>query len=96
MIKWIKNVFYNVDKVLKGISIFNFIISTLILIIWYFIGILDVEEMAMSELLRIVFGIPVVIGGSLIIGFILSLPLYAFAEILTQLKEINSKMKGDL
>lgn len=78
----IMKIFDNVDKVLKGFSIFAFVVCMVIAIVCLFIAIVDGAE----DYLFIVAII-------LVASSVLSLPLYAFGEIVTQLKRINEKIK---
>ena len=95
MINGIKRIFNNCDKVLKGIAIFNFIAGICITIVYdlFFLSSMMIKFMTIDTFvkLRVVAFI-----GILIIGFVISVissfPLYGFAEIITQLKQINNKI----
>lgn len=76
-----KKVFDNTDKILKGISVFGFLICVVvgiyILLIYVLTGCADFEILFVSIIV--------------LLSSLTSLPLYAFADILTQLKQVNKK-----
>lgn len=96
MISGIKRIFNNCDKILKGIAIFNFIACIVFTIIFdfFFLTMILVRFVPMAQavtLKLILFPIVLIVG--FIASIIFSIPLYNFAEIVTQLKQINAKIK---
>ncbi|MBO5478857.1 MAG: hypothetical protein J6A04_04005 [Clostridia bacterium] len=80
MFKLIKKMFANIDTVLKKICVFSFICGLIACVIFFFLAMADDDDF--------------LIGSCISLGACIGvLPLYAFSDMLTQLKLLNEKNK---